>query len=216
MTIARVTPSVLTTWLSKLLVGENFCEWAIWFKSRNTYWAKTPSNFDSISYKLQHTALLSQVRLELEGQGKTVFIENQNRFSLKGRTGTLEGKPDIIAIAENGTICDVKTGQPKDSDITQVMIYMYAVPRALPKYRGMKFDGLVAYKDHRVPIPAEAIDSMFIANLGTLIRRLTASEPTRRVPSATECGYCRITEQDCPDRVEYDPNEEEAETTEDF
>lgn len=218
MTIARVSPYLWTTWLSKLLVGESSCEWAGWFKAHHRYYAKAPSDFDEVAYRMNHTALLSKVRLEFEAMGRKVFVEQQNWFSLPGKkTGaSLEGKPDIIAVAEAGTICDVKTGQPKISDVIQVMIYMYAVPRALPKYSGMKFDGLVVYKDHRVTIPAEAIDDTFRANLGSLIQRLVSSEEANKVPSKSECGFCDLTKADCQDRVEDEPSDDEVEPTDDF
>lgn len=218
MTIARTTPYLWTTWLSKLLVSEYSCEWAAWFKAHHQYYEKTPSTFDEVSWRMNHTALLAKVRLEFEALGRKVFIEQQNRFTLPGKktAANLEGKPDIIAVAESGTICDVKTGQPKASDIIQVMIYMYAVPRALAKYSGMKFDGLVVYKDHRVPVPADAIDATFKANLGSLIQRLVSSEAAYKVPSRAECGYCDLTKADCPDRFEDEPDEEEVEPSEDF
>jgi len=39
----------------------------------------------------------------------------------------------LIGLNGSGTVCDIKTGQPKPSDHTQVMIYVWAVPRALPE-----------------------------------------------------------------------------------
>ena len=59
------------------------------------------------------------------------------------------------------------------------------------------------------------MDEKFIQNLGALIRRLSADEPARRVPSPQECGFCDITADDCPVRVN-DASEPEAEETTDF
>ena len=42
------------------------------------------------------------------------------------------------------------------------MLYQYALPRALDRYRGMEIRGRVAYPDHTVDIPAEAVDEEFI------------------------------------------------------
>ena len=119
------------------------------------------------------------VLAEWEERGHTVFTENQNSFALRGRTATLGGKPDLVALkGESGTIIDVKTGSPSPAHSVQVMLYMYAVPRAMGRHHGV-----VVYRDHEVPIPAAAMDEMFIRNLAGLVRRLSASEAARRVPS---------------------------------
>ena len=81
------------------------------------------------------------------------------------------------------------------------MVYMYAVPRALRQYKGVTFDGKVVYEDHEIDIPASAIDSTFIDNLGQLIRRVSSGIPARKVPSVLECGFCNITKSDCHERV---------------
>ena len=101
---------------------------------------------------------------------------------------------------------------------------MYALPRALERYRGLALSGLalsglalsgqVAYPDHVVDIPAAAVDEGFIRNLGGLIRRLAAETSARRVPSPMECRFCEITKADCPDRLEEVPAQEGV--TDDF
>ena len=57
------------------------------------------------------------------------------------------------------------------------MIYLYAVPRALERYRNLKLKGQVTYGDRAVHMPVEAVDDRFVQNLGALIRRLAADEP---------------------------------------
>jgi len=61
----RDTPYVWVTWLTKLLVGENSCEWAAWFKANHysSSYDKVPSTFDATEWQLQHTELLNKVRL---------------------------------------------------------------------------------------------------------------------------------------------------------
>ena len=162
--IQRSGPYIWVTWLSKLLVGDNSCEWASWFKAHYKDYAKFPSTFDSATWQMNHTALLNKVRARLEQEEKAVYIEGQNHFTLRGSSGTvLAGKPDLISISaqKERTIHDIKTGQPRTSDQIQVMIYMYALPRALKQYKGMAFDGMVGYKDHEVPIPSSAINETF-------------------------------------------------------
>ncbi|MFQ5933474.1 MAG: PD-(D/E)XK nuclease family protein [Dehalococcoidia bacterium] len=203
MGLKRESPYIWVTWLTKLLVGENSCEWAAWFKAHHKEYDKVPDAFDSAAWQIEHTALLNQVRGQLEEMGKIVFTEKQNHFSLRGSVAIIGGRPDLIAIAgESGIIYDVKTGKPTSSDHVQVMIYMYAIPLAFRQYRDMVFDGRVVYKDHEVPIPASAINESFRNNLVELIRNVSAVTPPRLVPSALECGFCPIAKSECPERVE--------------
>ena len=212
----REHPYIWATWLPRLLTGENSCEWAIWFKAHHQNWVKPPSDFDQAEWLLNHTALVNERIRNWEVGGFEVDVEAQNRFELRGKTATLAGRPDIIAHREDAAvIVDAKTGQESPSHAVQVMIYLYAVPRALERYRSAKLRGQVTYRDHTVRIPAEAVDDAFIENLGTLIRRLSSDEPARRVPSRQECRFCDITDADCPVRVEAAPEPESA-TTDDF
>ncbi len=95
------------------------------------------------------------------------------------------------------------------------MIYLYAIPRALERYRTLKLRGQATYQDHTVRIPAEAVDDQFIQNLGALIRRLAADKPPARVPSRPECRFCDISAADCPVRLD-EPADVHAGTTTDF
>jgi len=190
--------------------------WATWFKAHHQNWVKPPSDFDQAEWLLNHTALVNERIRNWEVGGYDVDVEAQNRFELRGRTATLAGRPDIIAHREGvAVIVDAKTGQEGSSHAVQVMIYLYAVPRALERYRNAKLCGQITYRDHTVRTPPEAVDDAFIENLGALIRRLSADEPSRRVPSRQECRFCDITDADCPERVEAVPEPESA-TTDDF
>ena len=205
--LRRHGPYIWVTWLTRLLVGENSCEWSSWFRAQheNSSWHKMPNSFDQVKWQLAHTAAIEETRREWEGLGFTVFTENQNSFTLKGRSATLGGKPDLIARkGDSGTIIDVKTGRPSPSHGVQVMVYMYAAPRAIDGHRGVSFARSIAYSDHQVDIPASAVDETFIRNLSALVLRLSAPEPARRVPSARECGFCDISFADCPERVSED------------
>ena len=94
-------------------------------------------------------------------------VEAQNRFEMRGSTAALAGRPDIIARREDdGVIVDAKTGHDSPSHVVQVMIYLYAVPKALQRYRTAKLHGQVTYRDHTVRVPAEAMDEAFVQNLG--------------------------------------------------
>ncbi len=212
----REHPYIWATWLPRLLTGENSCEWAVWFKAHHRDWTRQHSDFDQAQWLLAHTALLNERRANWEVGGYDVDIEAQNRFELRGKTATLAGRPDIIAHREDdGVIVDAKTGHESPSHAVQVMIYLYAVPKALQRYRAAKLRGQVTYRDHTVCVPAEAVGETFVQNLGALIRRLSADAPARRVPSPQECRYCDIAAVDCPQRVD-EASEPERGTTADF
>ena len=213
MATPRDFPYIWTTWLPRLLTGENSCEWAAWFKAHYQNWTRQPSSFDQAEWLMRHTALLNQQRQEWESNTRTVFVESQNAFRLQCRTATLGGRPDLVVLDErDATIIDVKTGREQPWHVVQVMIYMYAVPKALERYKQAKLSGQVTYRDHTVRIPAGAVDERFVQNLGALIRRLSADEPARRVPSRQECRFCDVSAADCPERVDERLKAEEGTT----
>ena len=216
MTVRREHPYIWATWLPRLLTGENSCEFAPWFKAHYQDWDRVPSDFNQTQWMLNHTALLNEGRPNWEVGGYSVDVEGQNSFQLRGRSATLSGKPDLIAHRDDhAVIVDAKTGQESPSHTVQLMIYLYAVPRALERYRNTRLRGQVTYRDHTIRIQAEAVDEQFIQNLGALIRRISSDEPARRVPSRQECRFCDISAADCPERVE-DEYEPEDGTTDDF
>ena len=213
MTVRRGHPYIWTTWLPRLLTGENSCEWAAWFKAHYQDWDRQPSDFNQAQWMLNHTVLLNERRANWEVGGYSVAVEGQNSFQLRGRSATLSGKPDLTAHRDDDVaIVDAKTGHDSPSHAVQVMIYLYAVPRALERYRDAKLRGQVTYRDHTVRIPAEAVDEQFVQNLGALIRRLSADQPARRVPSRQECRFCDISAADCPERVDEASAPEAGET----
>ena len=209
MARAREHPYIWATWISRLLAGEAHCEWSSWFRAHYQDWERTPGDFDQSKWMMDHTALVIEARESREALGYEVFTENQNSFRLRGATATLAGKPDLIAIkGGDAVIIDAKTGRPNPAHSAQVLTYMYAVPRAIPEYKGMEFRGHVIYPDGNVQIPVSGLDQRFIDRLGSLIRRLADETPARRVPSAPECRFCDITAADCSERVEDEVLEE--------
>jgi hypothetical protein len=192
-------------------VGDAYCEWAAWFKTHYTEYARVPSSFNLTAWQVEHTAALKEVCAGLETEGAAVSLESQNHFRLRGSSGAvLAGRPDIVTLAEGrGVVYEVKTGQPTPADQVQVMIYIYALPN-LPAYSGAEFDGKVVYRDHQVDIPGSAVDEPFKASLFSLIRRVASADSARRVPSRLECALCDLTKEDCSERVE--PDEPDAST----
>ncbi len=216
MATPRSGPYIWVTWLSRLLVGDAYCEWAAWFKAHYTEYARAPSSFNLAAWQVDHTAALKEVCADLEAEGATVSLESQNHFRLRGSSGAvLAGRPDIVALVEGrGTIYEVKTGQPTPANQVQVMIYLYALSN-LAAYSGVEFDGKVVYRDHQVDIPGSAVDEAFKTSLFSMIRRVASDDPARRVPSRLECALCDLTTEDCPERVESDASDDAA-TVEDF
>ena len=130
--------------MPRLLIGENSCEWAVCFKAHHQNWTRVPSDFNQTEWMLNHTALLNERIANWEIGGYSVEAEGQNSFQLRGKAATLSGKPDLIVRREDGdeaVIIDGKTGHESPSHIVQVMIYLYAIPRALERYRTLKLRG---------------------------------------------------------------------------
>ena len=193
------------TWLARLLAGDGDCEWSVWFKAHHAGSGRiraASGEFDRARWVLDHTALLRECRDDWVEQGCEVFVERQNRFRLQGKAATLAGQPDLVAVGEDAaTVIDVKTGQRRDSHVAQVMVYMYAAPQALGHCRGLPVRGQVVYPDGVVDVPASAVDDRFFEELRGLILRLASEVPPRRAPSPSECRFCDISRQDCPDRM---------------
>lgn len=75
-----------------------------------------------------------------------MWVEDQNKFTIRGRTATLAGKPDLVAIkGEVVRVIDCKTGSRKGSDFLQVLIYLLLLPRVHPECRGKLLSGEVRY-----------------------------------------------------------------------
>ena len=207
MTIRRDNVYVWVTWLSRLLVGDASCEWASWFKAHHSGYAKASRDFSLSTWRMHHTRLLNDVRDRLETDGHTVSTERANWFRLQCGSGAIvAGQADLIAVSRDGqvTVYDVKTGAQRDSDVAQVMIYMYALPLAADSpWKGKSPDGRVVYRDGtEIYIPATAVDADFRKDLHDLIRRVVSDDPARRVPSPSECNWCDLTDLDCPERID--------------
>ena len=202
-TVQRDFPYIWATWLPRLLTGERSCEWAIWFKAHHRDWAQVPSDFDQTESLLTHSSLLNEKKSQWEARRQKVYVEGQNSFRLRGQSATLAGRPDLIVVRSNDAlIIDVKAGREQPSHFVQIMIYMYALPRALPQYQHAKLAGEVIYPTGTRRVPMGSLHTQFKTDLGALIRRIAADKPAARVPSEHECRFCDITLEDCTERIE--------------
>ena len=87
---------------------------------------------------------------------------------------------------------DVKTGEPNAADTAQVMLYMWALPLAKPRYRDTALEGRVVYADHAVDVPADAIDDDFQAKTVALIERLAAEAAPAQDPQPLGVRLLRL------------------------
>ena len=201
-TVQRDFPYIWATWLPRLLTGERSCEWAIWFKAHHRDWAQVPSDFDQTESLLTHSSLLNEKKSQWEARRQKVYVEGQNSFRLRGQSATLAGRPDLIVVRSNDAlIIDVKAGREQPSHFVQIMIYMYALPRALPQFQHAKLAGEVVYPTGTRRVPMGSLHTQFKTDLGALIRRIAADKPAARVPSEHECRFCDITLEDCTERI---------------
>lgn len=212
---------VYPTWIAKLVAGEEQCEWKYWLKAHYLL-DKKPSDFNLAKWIVEHNQLLKQRRDDLEKDGYVVFIEDQNAFKLdiqlqtkEGRVNPqdpciiiISGKADIIAIKENIYLVeDCKTGNPKTSDHIQVIEYMLFLPKAVEKYKDVRFNGCIVYK---LGIPNMDIPSYVAYDDPTIkkiiwdtIKQITGEEVNcRKVPSVNECNKCDVCKEDCLERIE--------------
>jgi hypothetical protein len=218
MAIKREKPYIWVTWLTRLLSGDSSCEWSAQFKAlhEGRSYSKVVTDFNATQWQIDHTNLLNKTRSVLESTGSIVYTEGQNFFNLQGKSATLSGKPDLVTInGSDGVIYDAKTGEQSVSHQIQVLIYMYALPRALPQYHNVKFEGKLIYSDNEVFIPSNGVNQNFINKLGSLIRTISSPSLARKVPSAQECRFCTITTSDCQERIES-PQMDPTQLTEDF
>jgi hypothetical protein len=142
----------------------------------------------------------------LRKDGWEVRLEDQNLFSLPGRTATLAGNPDIVALkADLSKVLDCKTGESKGSDCMQVLIYMLALFFTRPKYRGRKFSGEVCYSDCSQSLDPAELTPELEASISSAVKHAAKSDAPHTTPSVRERRFCDITAADCSDRLASPP-----------
>lgn len=204
-------PYIWVTWLAKLLGGHQ-CLWSAWFKAHYKY-AKHEEQGELLAeWNREHTRLMRSRRQELEEAGYLVTSEEENEFKVVGRAATVAGKPDLIARRDKQVlVVDGKTGRQRDSDIWQVLIYLWALPISRPDIVG-DLEGEVHYKqgDERLSLPMEALTPDRVDDLVTMVKTIAAAEPPAKAPSRYECQVCNITAADCPERFRAEAQAQQA------
>lgn len=196
-------PYLHVTWIAKLL-GGNECYWSVWFRSRHYYDKFEEQKADLVEWSRQHNELMAKRRRELERQGYTVTVEQANDFKIEGDHAVLAGKPDIVATKDRqALVVDGKTGRQRESDIWQVLIYLWALPKKRPELATMDLEGEVQYArgDERISVTPGDLTTDRMERLVHVIKTVSAATPPARVPSRYECQRCNVGPRDCPQRV---------------
>lgn len=191
---------IWVTWLAKLLGGHQ-CVWSAWFKAHYKYEKCEEQAADLAKWSREHDELMRRRRRALERDGWTVTIEDENAFKLEGATAIVAGKMDLVAVkGDQVLVIDGKTGRERDSDMWQVLLYLYALPKARPDLPG-NLEGEVHYKHGDVALtPAEITDERR-DRMVALIKAIGSDTPPEKHPSRDECRRCNIGISDCPQRV---------------
>ena len=211
MTKTRSGLYVHVTWLARMMSGDTACQWATWFKTHYDY-TRRPSDFDLAVWIAEHTRFVNEVTKEHLALGEKCFRENQNQFRAKRGSGlVVAGKPDLVTIdsKDHYTVYDMKTGNQRQSDFMQLMLYMLLLPMC-PQCSGRVLDGYLVYRSGgRSAIPSSAVDTKFRDNVSHFLGLLESSDEPPKAPHPYECRFCDIPIQDCPDRMELTEVEEE-------
>ena len=204
MTVPRQIPYVWTTWITKLLAHENQCAWSSWFQAHHQQYENVARDVALEQWTEEHHRMVEDQATALRADGYTVYVENENFFTLPGKNGsTLSGKPDLVAVRDGQAIVIAcKTGQRRASDQQQVLIYMRMLPLAyLARYKGRTLTGRVQYRDGHVDLGPDTLDIHFTTNLRHIMDCVTGPSAPVPMPSLQECRVCNLTQHDCPDRM---------------
>jgi CRISPR/Cas system-associated exonuclease Cas4 (RecB family) len=198
-------PYIWATWLAKLLDGGQQCVWSAWFKAHYKYDKFEEQAADLVKWNRDHTKLMAAKRRELEADGWTITTEDQNAFKLEGSAAIVAGKPDLIATrAGRVLVVDGKTGRQRESDIWQVLLYLYAVPKSRPDLPTDQLEGEVHYRDGDVALTLLELTPERLAQIVALVKTISSDTPPPKVPSRGECRRCNVGIKDCPQRVTTD------------
>lgn len=198
-------PYIWVTWLAKLLGGDQ-CAWSAWFKAHYRYEKFEEQALDLAQWNREHTELMQARKRELLRDGWTVTMEQQNAFRLEGAAAVVAGKIDIIATKPGFVlVVDGKTGRERDSDLWQVLIYLFALPKCRPDLfaSGVNVEGEVQYRrgDERITVTPDDLTPQRLDDLVRMIKAIGSLSEPPRAPSREECQRCNIGVADCPQRI---------------
>jgi hypothetical protein len=205
----RRQSSVSATSFAKLASGDDLCEFCHWLRT-NYWYERLLSDFDWDAWVANHTLMVHKAAAELKKEGYTVFLESQNAFNVTGKTGAkFSGRADIVAVqGDTALVVDCKTGQYRAFHALQVRLYMYMLEHHQPNHpaHGCKsFLGRVLYQSGTVnklpPLPTDVALKLLKHYMAVLLQE-TPPAPT---PSYSECRFCDIGKELCPERIDTEP-----------
>jgi hypothetical protein len=193
------------TRLAEILANEKKCRYAVSFVAQY-HVKRRPSTYDPS----EHDNMVIQRAFQLQCEGWTVYVENQNSFKYKGKYFpiTVAGRPDLVAIKGTRVIVeDCKTGTRKDSHRMQMLLYMMLLP-ASPETKelcqGKIPQGRLIYRDGVVEISPWDVDKNFKSRLWEILAIICNSTLPKPTASQEECRYCTIPSTFCPARADAD------------
>jgi CRISPR/Cas system-associated exonuclease Cas4 (RecB family) len=201
-------PYIWTTWLAKQLGGD-MCRYSAWFKAHFRYDKYEEMALDLSQWNKEHNALMLLRQRQLEADGWVVEVESQNDFKLEGRKAVVAGKPDLVARKGDAVrIIDGKTGRERDSDIFQVLVYLYALPLVRPELATKVLTAEVEYGKTKqiIEFGTDALTEERMDEIVGMISVIASDDPPAKVPSREECRRCNVGPKDCPQRVMKDQN----------
>ena len=70
--------------LSRLLSGDDSCEWRAWFQAHHysDSWTRADTSFDNVRWQKEHSRLPLESREGLEDDDYTVRVDKEDRFRL--------------------------------------------------------------------------------------------------------------------------------------
>lgn len=191
-------PQFWTTTLAKALSGDQPCQLVTWLNG-HTRLEKRPGREGSLAnWKAKHSAMLTETTERYAADGWK--CDKERFFRVEGQAAILSGKADLIIQKPNcrPKIVDVKSGGHRDSDASQVLIEMIAIPLAWNAPQ-MTFAGEVIYGDHIVALhPDQAAELK--PKLFALLRKLGTMARPSASPSQSACRFCDVSDEDCAER----------------
>ena len=142
-------PRISPAWFAELLAGEAHCQWAYWFRARHEEWELGPSlSLSRVDWLMEHTWELIDCINRYQEQGYAVSNGWPNDYVLRVGGAVLSGRPEVIATkGDDCVVIDFHDGEATRSRTLQVMVHMYALPRAIDRFRSMSPRGEIAYPE---------------------------------------------------------------------
>jgi len=132
---------IWVTWITGLLSGDRHCLWSAWYRAHFKDYERRPTSFDLAAWTATHAEMVRTRADALRAEGYEVYVEDQNKFCLRGRAATLGGVPDLVALKDapdggrEALVVDCKSGRQRNSDFFQVLTYMLVLPLTHPALR---------------------------------------------------------------------------------